>query len=498
MYLSKSKYCEIHQCPKIAWLQKNKPEEYISDENVLSRMESGNKVGDLAMGIFGDFREVTAFDATGEKLDLQEMIYATQKEMAAGTSVICEASFEYEGLYCAVDILKAKNDGWEIYEVKSSTHIKPIYIADIAYQKYVLEKSGVNVTGTFLININSNYVFDGTLDLRRLFTINDVSKDVDLQISNVPFDIAAAENIINSVTEPVFPISERCRDPYMCGFWKYCTKELPEHSVFDLYRMASCKKFDYYKRGIVSYEDLLKDGSVKNKHQLRQMQFEVNDAKEPYVDKTGVMSFLNTLSYPIYFLDFESMQPVVPQFIGTKPYAQIPFQYSLHYIEYEGAPLEHKEFLAESGSDPRRELALSLCRDIPLNVCVTAYNKSFECGRIKELAEAFPDLSFHLMNIHDNIHDLLTPFQSGFYYNRNMGGSYSIKSVLPALFPDDPTLDYHNLEGVHNGSEAMSIFPLIAEMPQKEQEQARKNLLKYCELDTLAMVKVWEKLKESI
>ena len=144
--------------------------------------------------------------------------------------------------------------------------------------------------------------------------------------------------------------------------------------------------------------------------------------------------------------------------------------------------------------DPRRALAEQLCSDIPMNVCVTAYNKAFECSRIKELAEVCPDLTDHLLNIEENIIDLLVPFQSGYYYNRAMGGSFSIKSVLPAISPNDPILDYHNLEEVHNGSEAMSIFPKIKDMQPEEQERARRNLLKYCELDTYAMVKVWEEL----
>jgi len=156
--------------------------------------------------------------------------------------------------------------------------------------------------------------------------------------------------------------------------------------------------------------------------------------------------------------------------------------------------LKHKEFLAESGPDPRRAIAERLCEDIPMNVCVTAYNKSFECSRIKELAGYFPDLAEHLLNIESHIVDLLVPFQSGYYYNRAMGGSFSIKSVLPAIFPDDPSLDYHNLEGVHNGGEAMTVFPQIQFMPPEEQQKARHDLLKYCELDTYAMVKVWQEL----
>ena len=188
------------------------------------------------------------------------------------------------------------------------------------------------------------------------------------------------------------------------------------------------------------------------------------------------------------------MQTAVPVFPGTRPYAQIPFQYSLHYIEREGGELQHTEFLAESGPDPRRAVAEHLCADIPMNVCVTAFNKAFECTRLKELAAVFPDLSEHLLNISDHIVDLLTPFQSGYYYNRAMGGSFSIKTVLPAICPDDPALDYHNLEGVHHGGEAMALFPKIRDMEPAEREQARRALLKYCELDTLAMVRVWEEL----
>ena len=132
-----------------------------------------------------------------------------------------------------------------------------------------------------------------------------------------------------------------------------------------------------------------------------------------------------------------------------------------------------------------------------MNVCTLAYNDGFERGRIKELAALYPDLAVHLLNIRDNIQDLLTPFQSGFYYAPAMGGSFSIKKVLPALFPNEPSLDYHNLdERCQNGGHAMTIFPRIQFMDPDEAAASREALLRYCELDTWAMVKVWEKLKE--
>ncbi len=496
LYLSKSKYCGLWQCPKIAWMRKYKPEEVTVDASVLSRMENGNIVGDLAMGLFGDFVEVTAYD--GERLDLAKMIADTEAEMKKGTAVICEASFDYNGLYCAVDLLRKEDDGWAIYEVKSSTDDeKDVYTADVAYQKYVLENCGVNVTGTYLITIDNTYVFDGELDIHKLFKITDISDRLECETFNITANLSIAERLLKSDEEPDIDLHIGCKNPYFCGFWGYCSKHIPKPSVFDLYRMPFREKLKYYHRGVYRYEDLLADGKMTNPTRLRQITYYLSDDGD-YIDKDGIRDFLGTLSYPLYFLDFETIQPVIPQFIGTKPYAQIPFQYSLHYIEHEGGKLEHKEFLAVSGEDPRRAIAESLCRDIPKDVCVTAYNKAFECTRIKELAETFPDLAEHLLNIRDNIKDLLVPFQSGYYYNKAMGGSFSIKSVLPALFPDEPTLNYHNLEGVHNGGEAMTIFPKIKDMPQEEQETARWNLLRYCELDTYAMVKVWEKLLEAI
>lgn len=491
-YLSKSKYCGIWQCPKIAWMRKYKPEELVIDDSLASRMEAGREVGNLARGLFGGYVDVTTY--VDEKLDISTMIEKTKHEIAKGTDVICEAAFDAEGLYCAVDILKKSVYGWDIYEVKSSTHDdEPVYMADIAYQKYVLKQCGVNVTGTYLVCLNNEYVFDGTLDIHQLFKITDVAPTVFIEESRIEPIIDEAKEILVSSEEPDIDLSMSCNKPYPCSFWKYCSKHIPNPSVFNLYRMPFKKKLEYYEEGLLTYGELQCSGKISNDKQLRQIQHFLED-KGTYIEKENIKSFLDTLSYPIYFLDFETMQPVIPIYVGTKPYAQIPFQYSLHYIEKAGGELKHKEFLAESGTDPRRVLAEQLCADIPMGVCVTAYNKAFECTRLKELAALYPDLADHLLNIEANIIDLLVPFQSGYYYNRAMGGSFSIKSVLPAIFPNDPELDYHNLEGVHNGSEAMTLFPKIKDMPIEEQEIARKNLLKYCELDTFAMVKVWQEL----
>ena len=495
LFFSKSKYCEFWQCPKAAWLRMHKPETAAESADAQMRMQTGNEIGALARELFGSYTDVTAQD--GDRLDLPRMIAATRKEMKKQTPVICEAAFSYNGLYCAVDILKREGAGWAIYEVKSSTDAQnPVYLADVAYQTFVLERCGVAMTGVYLVCLNSRYVYDGNLDLKQLFQINDLTVEAREEIGAVEERLAEARRMLASGEEPEIDLSERCGNPNQCAFWQYCTRLVGTPSVFDLHHMAFKKKLRLYHDGYVSYESLQRgDIQLSEKHR-RQISHALYEQKA-YTEPERIKVFLKKLSYPLYFLDFETIQPAIPKYIGTKPYSQIPFQYSLHYIEREGGELKHLEFLGVPEEDPRRALAERLCEDIPMGACVTAYNKAFECTRIKELAEVFPDLAAHLLDIREHIVDLLTPFQSGWYYNRAMGGSFSIKSVLPALFSDDPTLDYHNLEEIHHGGEAMAAFPSMLHMSPEERERTRRNLFKYCELDTFAMVKVWEKLQEA-
>ena len=501
-YLSKSKYTAFRQCQKNLWMKAYKPEEEVIDPSLQSRFESGNEVGDLAMGLFGPFEEVTSLDAEG-KLDLGEMLRKTEDCLARGVENICEASFSWDGNYCAVDILHRQGGGYAIYEVKSSSNslVEPIsddelrhYAWDIAYQKYVLIQCGVNVTGVYLVQLNKDYVRGKDLDIQMLFLKTEMTRLVDEEYPNVPANIARARKVLECHQEPAKPISMACRKPYPCAFWQYCSKHIPKPSVFDLYRMSFEKALKYYNNSIVTFEDVQSCKLTAR----QQVQVVSHLTGKGTVDKKSIRDFLDqNIRYPLYFLDFETMQEVIPQYEGTKPYQQIPFQYSLHWIEKPGGELKHTAFLAESGKDPRWALAEQLCHDIPLNACITAYNKGFECGRINELAEAFPALRYHLLNIRDNIVDFLDPFRAGYYYLPEMEGSFSIKKVLPALFPSDPQLDYSNLTGsVHNGGEAMTIFPKIKDMAPADKQKARQSLLDYCHLDTLAMVKIWQKLEE--
>ena len=490
LHLSKSKYCNAVQCPKMLWMQQNRPELY--DDSVMDEaiLEKGQEVGDLARGLFGAYTVV-------EFGDYPDMLMQTQELLENGTENIAEASFAYKGLFCRVDILRnLGGNKCELYEVKSSSSVHDIYYHDVAFQYYVLTKLGYEVTKACLVHINKKYIRRGELDIHELFLINDITDDARARFAEVDSNLDLYSKYLDAVDEPEQPLGEYCFKPYHCGFFKHCSKDLPQPNVFQLSGMQLRTKMRFYREGRVSLEELAKDKSINGKCML-QIQHEINELPQQ-INRESIAEFMRQLYYPIYFLDFESFQPAIPLYEGSKPFEQIVFQYSLHYIEYEGGPLHHKEYLAEPGEDPRRGLAEQLCRDIPLNVCVTAYNMTFEKGRIKELAQLYPDLSDHLMNIHDHIVDLMIPFQRKDYYCKAMQGSYSIKYVLPALFPNDPALDYHNLEGIHHGGEASAAFSEMQHMPPEQLKTTGHNLLKYCELDTYAMVKVWERLNEVI
>ena len=251
----------------------------------------------------------------------------------------------------------------------------------------------------------------------------------------------------------------------------------------------------YYKN-IIKYEDLLSSGLLNNK---------TTNQVEAYLDKTkeiininAIKDLFNKFKYPLYFLDFESYQDAIPEYDGTKPYQQLCFQYSLHILDKDGN-LSHKEYLHDKyDENPIYGLSKQLCKDIPKDACILVYNDGFEKARLREMASLIPELSEHLLNIRDNIIDLLPIFRNQDYYVKDMKGSASIKYVLPALYPDDESLNYHNLEQVHKGDEASAAYLSLKNLSDDDRSILRNNMLKYCELDTYAMVMIYEKIKSLI
>lgn len=492
--LSKTRYTRFRLCDKALWLGVFKPEAAVLDDAAKERFAAGTEIGEAAKGLLGEFEDMTSQCPDGS-LDYGRMIEKTANAVARGVENICEAAFSIDGNYCAVDILHKTEDGYAIYEVKSSSQKdKEIYAWDVAYQKYVLTRSGLNVVGTYLVFINNEYVRQGEVDLQQLFKVSDISDAVDKEFVKVDANVKIAKQVLEG-NEPDTDLSMGCHKPYSCAFWQYCTKGLPKPSVFNVNHLHFDKKLALHSAGRDSFESLVDDKI----NRVQRIQVECTLDGRQCINKEGIHAFLKTLWYPMCFLVFESIRPIIPLFDGTHPYQQLPTQYSLHIQDKPCGKLIHKEFLAPSVGNPLRPVAERLCEDIPTDACVIVYNKTFECGRLKEMADMFPDLSGHLMAIHDNVRDLLNPFQNGYYYVPAMGGSFSIKSVLPALFPDDPELDYHALDDLcQNGGDAMNLFPRLQEMNPEEEAKARKALLDYCRLDTLAMVRILEKLYETV
>ena len=504
MTLSKSLYTRGIQCPKSLWLKKYKSDVLTPpDESAQAVFDTGNVVGDLACEIFPNGKEVPF------SKNYDEMIAQTQKWLDEGVSNIYEATFNYNGILVMVDILHAPRatarkyswgvepEGVEIYEVKSSTSVKDIYLHDVSIQYYVLQKLGFHIKSAHVIHIDKTYIRGDELELDGLFSIVDVTEDVVALQENIPRILEEFENhLSDKENEPEIEIGKHCHNPYECDAKNYCwrvQRGIPDFSIFNIFNLGSKKQIELYEQGIIDIKDV-PDSFAMTANQKQAV--ENYKSTQTHINEEAIKAFVDTLTYPIYHLDFETFQQAVPEFKGISPFMQIPFQYSLH-VEHADGSLEHKEFLAQEGIDSREMLAQRLCADIPRDATVLTYNMSFEKGVITKLAASFENLSEHLLHVNENIKDLMTPFQQKHYVTPSMQGSYSIKYVLPALVPAMEQA-YKQLEGVQNGGQAMNAFANMSKLDDKEKQKMRDALLAYCKLDTLAMVRVLGKLKEVI
>ena len=484
IYLSKSQFIRGLQCHKSLYLHKYRPElkDEISEQQEAA-FQSGKDVGIYAQKLFPNGVEIPFDDVT-----LSDQLSRTAKEIENGTRVIYEAAFSFDNIFVKVDILRKHEDKWEIYEVKNSTSVKDVYHNDVAVQYYVLKGSGLPVSKAFLVHINNQYVKNGDIEVDKLFRVQDFTDDV---IDNQGFVEDEIKKMREMLTgdEPNIDIGKHCSDPYGCDFSGHCRKHIPENSIFSL-RGSGLKKFDLYRQGIIRLEDIPRDILPRN----QRIQLEGALDKKNITNKTAVKEFLDTLWYPICFLDFETTLMVpIPMFDGTRPYQQIPFQYSLDYLADENAELKHYEYLAPANIDPRKELIEKLLSEIPEDACVLVYNKAFEIGILNDLIPRFPEHKPKIKKIITNIRDLMIPFIRKDIYRWEMEGSYSLKDVLPALVPE---LKYEGME-ISNGGMASSAWLSLWELEDSREIKAIRNaLFEYCKLDTFGMVKILEKLRE--
>jgi len=482
--LSKSQFIQGLQCDKSLWLSINNPSLIASlKTEKKSTLKTGVDVGEYAQQLFPN----------GVKIDhsfnTRLMTDQTKALIDNGEDIIYEASFEVDDLFIMADILRRTPDGWEIYEVKSSTHIEEYQLNDLAFQYYVLSKYGIKISKAYIVHLNGKYVRQGELDIDKLFTIEDVTDEIKEKQEFIAYSQKHIKDMLKN-KEPDIEIGLQCSDPFDCEYMEYCSKGIPFPSIFNLYRMTKKKKFELYSQGVLEYKDLPVEIKLTPNQQL---QIDTYISQKPHIDIEIIKNFLDEIKYPISFFDFETYQDAIPRFDNQKPYQQIPFQYSLHIV-YEDGRMEHAEFLGDGDNDPRRALSEKMLNDIPNNGSIIAFNQSFEITRIKELANTFDDLRDDLLVLNDRFIDLLVPFRKGGYHHPDFHGSFSIKSVLPAMFKNDPELDYKRLS-IQNGGMAMDTYAnlyLIEDINEKE--SIRQQLLAYCYLDTLAMVRIWEKL----
>jgi hypothetical protein len=247
-----------------------------------------------------------------------------------------------------------------------------------------------------------------------------------------------------------------------------------------------------YDEGIVKMKDIPANAGL-NSNQRLQIDGTLN--RKTVIDKEAIEEFLGTLSYPMYFVDFESFQPPIPLYNDSKPYQQIPFQYSIHYKKRKDSALEHFEFIGDPDSDPRIPFIKNLLKILGDEGDIVVYNKSFELTRLKEIARDHPRYAKRIELLFDRVKDIMIPFQKKYCYKPEMKGSYSIKYVLPALVPE---LSYNNMAIADGGTASLAFESLLNTTDLFKANEVKKQLLEYCKLDTLAMVRILEKLEEVI
>ena len=486
---SKSKLMALRQCEKRLWLEVHRPDLREDSEQAEYRFQVGHQVGGLARSLFDPEGKGVLIDIDKEGFTAA---FARSAELLKHRQPVFEAGFSVGGALAFADVMLPNDPpaelSWRMIEVKSSTSVKDYHRDDVAVQAYVAKVAGSPLTSVSLAHIDSSWIYPGNNDYRGLLKVNDLTDEAVARQAEVQGWIAKAGEVVEQPQEPVIAIGAHCDAPFECSFYSYCSRDepKPEYPVYWLPRFPSAKVRELAESGIDDLRDVPDD--LLNERQRRVKAHTLDN--QAYFDAAGAAADLAPYPLPVQFLDFETIQFPVPIWAGTRPYQQIPFQFSLHTIDT-GGQLEHAEFLDLSGGDPSAQFAdelIRLCGTDPLPIFV--YNAAFERSRISELATRFPNQREALLTLNERIVDLL-PIARERYYHPSQHGSWSIKAVLPAVVPE---LQYSDLDGVQDGGMAMDAF-LEALHPQTasdRKQHIRDQLLAYCKLDTYAMVRLWQ------
>ena len=488
-HFSKSKLIAFRQCPKRLWLEIHRPDLREDSADAQACFQTGYQVGDIARRIYDPEGCGAVIDVETEGYD---GAFARTAELVGNFRLpVFEAGFKAEGALAFADVLLPTSDNgqdaWRMVEVKSSASVKDYHRDDIAVQTFVAQSAGVNLKSVALAHIDSSWVYPGDEDYRGLLKENDLSAEAFARTEEVKGWIADAQKIADLPAEPEIAVGAHCSTPFECGFCNYCNRGIvqPEYPLHWLPRFSAARQESLAEQGVDDLRGVPDD-------QLSEIQNRVKEhtlAKTVFFDAAGAASDLAPHGFPAYFLDFESIQFAVPIWKGTRPFQQITFQFSLHILT-ESGQLTHTAFLDLSGNNPSEPFAKALIASCGESGPVFVYNACFEKGRIRELAERYPDLARPLLSINARMVDIL-PIARNRYYHPSQQGSWSIKAVLPAAVPE---LSYDQLDGVQDGGAAMEVF-IEAIQPSTSAERKReieRQLLAYCRLDTFAMVRLWQ------
>ena len=486
--LSKSRFMAGLQCHKRLYFECfNRDLADLVDEQQQAIFDTGTEVGELARNLHPGGLLITE-----DYLHHKDAMKSTEKALSdPSMPAVFEAAFRYDDIRIRADILvRADNDCFDLIEFKSTTKVKEENIPDVSVQLYVLNGCGIKVRSTYIGHINREYIYPGgDYDLNQLFLVENVTDQALALLPEIPRLLAEMRHSLQSSEPPEIKIGKHCSKPYVCPYYGHCHTDLPQHHVFQLpwAREKLYRSLD--EAGIDDIRSIPADFPGLNTIQKRVRDCVVN--RHFYLDRELVKT-LQAFDYPIHFLDFETFNPALPLYPGTRPYQMIPFQWSNHILEKSGQ-LTHEKFLHEGPDDPRESFTKNLLETLGAKGSIVVYS-SFEAARIRELANTFPSLANELLNLIDTrIVDLLKLVRK-YCYHPLFHGSFSIKSVLPALVPG---FDYNDL-AINDGMMASIAY---AEMRRPETVPERRDFLKegllsYCKRDTEAEVQLYQMLKK--
>ncbi|HQP47630.1 MAG TPA: DUF2779 domain-containing protein [Spirochaetota bacterium] len=485
--LTKTTFLRGIRCLKSLYLHKNFPElRDPIDTRTRGILMRGNEAGILARQLYPGGIEVSPenpenFSAAAAK---------TREYIESGADVLYEAAFLHEKTFCVTDILVRDGKAWRACEVKSAAGISPEHLMDAAMQYHVMTEAGIDLKEMSLIHINRRYQRHGDVMVRSLFSERSVREQVRERQEAVRHALGEQREVLEGRIMPEVGIGVHCFAPVMCDFRGYCWGKIPEGTVFDVAHMPKSRMVELYRSGIESMGDIPEGAGLNAAQRLQVSCFR---SGKSFIDRGKLGAFLDTLDYPLYFLDFESTTPAVPPFDGLRPYQHVPFQYSLHFLPERGAEPEHREFLGTGEGDFRREFIVTLLAHTEKEGHILVYDRSFEEGRLRDLGQVFPEYGGAIKERIGRMRDLMEPFRNRYYYSPAMKGRYSIKSVLPALVPE---LSYHSL-AIRDGYAAMNAYEQLRhEHHDGTRAEIIRNLKEYCRMDTLAMVKILRHLEE--